>query len=375
MNSQHLYKQAQRRKQDRLTAQTGLVGDGIGNVQTGRRGYIWVRLDSDGSAIMAYNDQVAEIPDLPVVVGEDPRQPGTLRVISVRSDVLESAGGAYSAPHGVRHGWLEDDTTPVDVRQILQLRPTPVDLTLYVHPGFLYCGGQMRLIGSAGANGSITPLSVDMRAYLPTVDGKERWVLVTITTSGTLAATAGSLVDIGDLDLDDRPAAPAATQVELCLVRLYYGQTAVHEAKSGTDLIDLRWMARSVAINATQLQGRDISTSAPSDGDALTWDADLAAWVPAAGGGGDLSQSLLAWTEAYELLTATYDADGVLESGTVRWPDGSTGAWTRTTKNATWLAVDAYTVTHVTGGKTVTQAAVTRDANGNITAKPALTIT
>jgi hypothetical protein len=58
----------------------------------------------------------------------------------------------------------------------------------------------------------------------------------------------------------------------------------------------------------------------------------------------------------------------------VTWPDGSGGTYTRTAKNATWLTVDAYTITHTVSGKTVTQAAVTRDSSGFVTVTPALTI-
>ena len=90
--------------------------------------------------------------------------------------------------------------------------------------------------------------------------------------------------------------------------------------------------------------------------------------------------TLKAWTEAeaYEITAVTYDSDGVPATATVKWPDGSAGVWTLTPttgKNATWLAVDGYSITHITSGKTVTQGTVTRDANsGQVTAKPALTV-
>ena len=96
-------------------------------------------------------------------------------------------------------------------------------------------------------------------------------------------------------------------------------------------------------------------------------------------GGGALvaEQTLIGWTEAgsYEVTAATYDSDGVVTTATVKWPDASAGTFTTVTKNTTWLAVDAYTITHAASGQTVTQAAVTRDAVGNVTVKPALTIT
>lgn len=85
---------------------------------------------------------------------------------------------------------------------------------------------------------------------------------------------------------------------------------------------------------------------------------------------------LLVWASAgaYVSETITLDVDNVPETATVAWPDGSAGTWTRTSKNATHLTVDAYTVTHVDTGVTVTQPAVTRNADGHVTVRPALTI-
>lgn len=96
----------------------------------------------------------------------------------------------------------------------------------------------------------------------------------------------------------------------------------------------------------------------------------------------DLSKSevLIQWTEGhnYEMTARTYNAiyPTVLASATVKWPDGCAGALTITSTNTTWLEEDAYTITHVDGATTltVTQAAVTRNANGMITVKPALTV-
>ena len=91
----------------------------------------------------------------------------------------------------------------------------------------------------------------------------------------------------------------------------------------------------------------------------------------------DEDTTIIGWAAsgAYSLTSATRDSDGVITTATVSWPDGSAGTFTRTTKNATFLTIDAYTVTHADSGKTVTQSAVTRDSSGNVTAQPALTIT
>lgn len=78
--------------------------------------------------------------------------------------------------------------------------------------------------------------------------------------------------------------------------------------------------------------------------------------------------------EEYQLTAINYDADGVVTTATVLWPDGSAGVFTRTLKNQTFLVVDAFTITHANSGQTVTQAAVTRDANGNVIVQPELTV-
>ena len=94
-------------------------------------------------------------------------------------------------------------------------------------------------------------------------------------------------------------------------------------------------------------------------------------------GGASVSDATIkewATGEDYELTAITYDADGVPTTATVKWPDASAGTFTTTTKNSTWLAVDAYTISHTASGKTVTQTAVTRDSNGQVTVKPALTV-
>lgn len=77
----------------------------------------------------------------------------------------------------------------------------------------------------------------------------------------------------------------------------------------------------------------------------------------------------------YELTTITRDSDGVIVSAAVRWPDGTSGVFTTTQKNTTFLEIDAYTVTYLGSTTiTVTQSAVTRDSDGNVIVKPVLTI-
>ena len=108
-----------------------------------------------------------------------------------------------------------------------------------------------------------------------------------------------------------------------------------------------------------------------------TNDASLAALSASLAGGATVTNArLVEWAEAgaYEPTAITYDSDGVVTTATVKWPDASAGTFTTTTKDATHIAINAYTISHTDSGKTVTQAAVTRNSDGAVTTKPALTV-
>ncbi len=72
----------------------------------------------------------------------------------------------------------------------------------------------------------------------------------------------------------------------------------------------------------------------------------------------------------------TRDANDAATSAPVTWPDGTPGVYTATTVSAAFPgAVDAYTVTYGSPAtRTYTQPAVTRNANGAVTTRPAITV-
>lgn len=82
----------------------------------------------------------------------------------------------------------------------------------------------------------------------------------------------------------------------------------------------------------------------------------------------------IAKAEGYQVLVPTRDADRIVSSATVQWPDGSAGVWTGTNKNPTFLYYDGWTLTHANSGKTVTQPPVTRNEDGETISYPPLTI-
>jgi len=92
-----------------------------------------------------------------------------------------------------------------------------------------------------------------------------------------------------------------------------------------------------------------------------------------------LTQRLLQWayTSAFQLVSATRDANEAIVTASIVWPDSATGTFTTDVASTAFPgAIDAWHATYALGSvaKTVTQAAVTRDANGAVTAQPAITI-
>src|SRR5690625_3913285 len=124
--------------------------------------------------------------------------------------------------------------------------------------------------------------------------------------------------------------------------------------------------AEDAAANADTAAARanSVSDQVEAIADALA-DGPLAA-----------DQRLREWTEAesYEVTSINRDADVVVTTATVSWPDGGLGTFITTTKNDDLLPVDDYTTSYTESGKTVTQAEVTRDGDGNVLSKPSLTV-
>lgn len=90
-----------------------------------------------------------------------------------------------------------------------------------------------------------------------------------------------------------------------------------------------------------------------------------------------LAANLRAWAyaQAFQLASATRDANGAIMTASIVWPDGTAGTFTTDAASTVFPgAIDAW---HATYGvaSTVTQPAVTRDASGAVTAQPALTVT
>ena len=90
----------------------------------------------------------------------------------------------------------------------------------------------------------------------------------------------------------------------------------------------------------------------------------------------DLDLLNWAYVQSFAITSATRNANDVITTASIRWPDGATGTFTADTINATFNAIDAWHATHILNAvtKTVTQTAVTRNSNGAVTAQPVITI-
>jgi len=83
-----------------------------------------------------------------------------------------------------------------------------------------------------------------------------------------------------------------------------------------------------------------------------------------------------AYIQAFAITSATRNSNDVITTASIVWPNGATGTFTTDTINTTYNAIDAWHATHILNSttKTVTQATVTRNSNGAVTAQPIITI-
>ena len=191
------------------------------------------------------------------------------------------------------------------------------------------------------------------------VDGAVNAAATVNTPLGTLDAAIG---DLTALTTTAKTSALAAINEVDANADAAAATGATNTTSIGT-LASLTTTAKTSAVAAINEVDANADAAAASVGGVL-------------GGASATAQTLKGWTEAgaYELTAVTVDSDNVPTTATAKWPDGSAGTFTTTTKNSTWLAVDAYTVSHTASGQTVTQTAVTRNSNGTVTTKPALTV-
>lgn len=88
--------------------------------------------------------------------------------------------------------------------------------------------------------------------------------------------------------------------------------------------------------------------------------------------------TLMGWalTQAFVLTNATRNVDGAITTASILWPDGTAGVFTADVLSSAFVgATDAWHATYLGSvTRTITQLAVTRNADGAVTLQPAITI-
>jgi hypothetical protein len=217
----------------------GLLGDAFGQVDVpGRPNYVYIRIPGYPLSTV-YNDRVKPKMDLPVLCGYDPIQPDLFQILSTRTSqprLVNSTKPVYAVPpHARTHEWMAvqagEDVTFTHLRQLMPYRPTILGgMTMHYYRNVAWIGDEWQLI-----SGTL----IDYTEAIP-ITGS-RYMLTYLDVDGHIKSMTGTTVgDITLLDMDDIPN-PIPGTIPLAAVRLYGWQTGLIEARSDTDLIDLRW--------------------------------------------------------------------------------------------------------------------------------------
>lgn len=229
-------------KQDKPVYWTGIVGNGAGVVNVpDRDGFVYVRIDGASVPEEVYNDSIPVANDLAVILGIDPSQPNVKRIWRARYVQGLTGGTLPTQITASRFRWMApgggQDPLFVEKRQIMPLRPGPYSgMVVQVARDF---------VKTASGYVQVNNTTADLTSYRPTTAGYAAWVLLTLNSTGALVLTKGTEVGTTALTMADIPTAPGGSVMELAAVRVYAGQTAVQEARSNTDIIDLRYTSNA----------------------------------------------------------------------------------------------------------------------------------
>ncbi len=289
-NLQRKFRKVLNKKQNVPVKVSGILGNGVGIVETGTENRVYVRIGDVSTTAIC--ESVPHINELPVWVGYNIYDPSVLRILSMRLVDVNEDQQAELGAHAETHRYFGSgigggtDVLWVDHRQIMALRifATTNVFEIAVFPGVVYINGLPKLIGTLNASGTYKAATIDLGAYVVTTEDKCRLVLITINSSGALVATAGSEVNISALNTEnDMPAIPAGTRWVLGAVRLYYGQSDIIEHRDNSDIIDMRWpMWHSHDGTELELAVNDLSDvaiTAPADGETLIYDSATEMWI------------------------------------------------------------------------------------------------
>jgi hypothetical protein len=191
-------------KQDVPEEFPGLLGTYLNGEKTvavaGRPTFVWVRVrGSQSELVQAYNDTVAEVYDLPVLIVRDTSQPNYYRVKG--RNVAQYANWGSSNPrtrtHALTHMHSDESGAGTDVVWVMQrqfmpmlLTPQPTgSMSAFVEPAWYEAPDGYRYFGGTG--------TVDMSSLRPT-NPQARFATVYIDfVSGNPVILTGSLFNVG----------------------------------------------------------------------------------------------------------------------------------------------------------------------------------
>lgn len=212
-------------------------------------GYVWAReYGLAGGVFQVFNAAVTAWAGLPVLVANEPKHPHRRRVIGVDWETLAQnsayTGDPYLPGHHLMHerydgAWGAD---PVDIylRMLFPLRcELASGVIVRVAPLVYYvAGARQYYLGTT---------ALDLAAYVPTVAGKSRRVLVYLDTITNIAkVSAGTLGTGTGLSY---PAVPAGA-IPSAYVTLAYGDTLLSEK---TDFLDARPLFAAASASGTSV--------------------------------------------------------------------------------------------------------------------------
>jgi hypothetical protein len=238
-----LVRQRMAQKQNILSGMPALLGDGSGNVTVpGMANMVYVRM-ADQPVMRIKNTRIPALNDLPIYIGYDPVQPNILQVLQARDIPRYNEGQSgypMASPHHLIHEWMAQgggtDVVWMQLRQFMPLRITLMGgMTISVYRGMIWTGTAWTVI---------EPIQTiyDLTTYKPSAATNAAWVLVSIGSNGAIILTKGAEVtDVASLTLADIPAIPAGSIYTLGAIRVYGTQTAINEARTTTDIVDLRF--------------------------------------------------------------------------------------------------------------------------------------
>jgi hypothetical protein len=234
---QKAHRQVKQVKQDEINLIPGELGLKLGGGKLvevpNRPGYVYVRLRSNQSEVVqAFNDKVALVYGLPVLVAIDPRLQSRYYIYGrdIGRYVNWGTSSSYLPVHGHSHSFNPDspgnDIVYVYGRQYMPFAVTPSGssgaMSAWIYPGTMYRNNQWHYAGGTG-----TP---SLTGYKPT-GSTARMVLVFLDDDGNPNLAVGSHFDAGITGslavFDYIPTLPSLQDIPLAAIRLVSGTSAV----------------------------------------------------------------------------------------------------------------------------------------------------